>query len=116
MLNKILVDFGAHGGTHLVRIDRAEDAKRARRRYYDYRLGLASGQGGFQLVDEINEEGPLGLVVPIGLLDGAADAADRVHGAAGSIGAKLVGSQVLLLQNLDHLEIRKLGVTAVLQH
>src|SRR3974390_3631821 len=97
MLNKILVDFGAHGVTHLVRIDRAEHAKRARRRHYNQRLGLASGQSSFQLADEINEEGPLGLVVPIGLLDGAADAADRVKDAAGGISAKLVGRPILLL-------------------
>src|SRR3974377_2473773 len=114
MLNKILVDFGAHGVTPLVRLDRAEHAKRARRRHYDQRLGLASGQSSFQLADEINEEGPLGLVVPIGLLDGAADAADRVNEAAGSISAKLVGGQVLLLQNLDHLEIGKISARGAL--
>src|ERR1700675_2079850 len=68
------------------------------------------------MLREMREEGLLSLIVPVGLLDRAAAMTHRTMGAAGPVAAEFVRRQVLLLEDLDHLEIRKFNIARVLQH
>ena len=100
-----------------MRIGRTDHAERARRRHQDDRLRLAGGERGIKVLNQMQEEGPFRLVVPVGLLNGAATAVTgRTEGPARCIGAELMGGQILLFEDLDSLEVGKLGVADVLQH
>src|SRR5690349_18053512 len=65
------------------------------------------------MVGKTGKKLTLGLIVPIGLLNGTSTAADRTVCTAGSIGADLARRQILLLENLDCLEIWKFCVARV---
>src|SRR5262245_24848904 len=65
---------------------------------------------------ELLQEPLLLLLVPIGLLHRAASRSDRAEGAAGSIGAELVGLRIGMLEHVPGLEIEEFLVAGILQH
>src|SRR5262249_50545543 len=62
------------------------------------------------------QETPFLLVVPVGLLHGAARAADRVEGAAGCVGTELVRLLVRLLVDFAGLQVRRRRVADILKN
>ena len=78
-LDEILVDLGAQRIAQIVRIGLAHHAERARRRDHDQRFGVAGLDRGIEAAGELLQEPLLLLLVPVGLLHGAAPAADRVE-------------------------------------
>src|SRR6476620_3269353 len=94
----------------------ADHTESAWRRHKDQRFHLAGGNFSVEPLGAMSEEGLFSLIVPVGLCNRTAAGAGRAMGTARFIGAEQMGREILLLIDLAHLEIGKLGIAGVLKH
>src|SRR5581483_4214691 len=99
-----------------LRIGRTDHPQGTGWRHEDQRLGLSGSNSTVELLHQLDKESPLRLLVPIGLLDRAARAADGAVGAARRIGAERMRRRVFLLENLDGLEIGEFRIAGVFEN
>src|SRR5262245_16948501 len=112
---EVLVDLGVQRLAQMRRVGLAQDAERARRRHHDDRLGLARRHRGVETAGKILQEGAFRLVLPVGLLHGAACLPDGIDRAAWDVGALLARLEVLVLIDLLGLQVRKYGIPNILE-
>jgi hypothetical protein len=79
-------------------------------------LVLPPWTGGVETARKLLQETLLRLLVPVGLLHGAAVGIDRIDRAAGGVAALLAGRRIVLLVDLPGLQIRKPRVADVLEN
>src|SRR6516162_3256131 len=103
-LDEILVDLGAQCGAQIMGVGVAQHAQRTRRCHDDERFGSAGIHRGIEMPGKTLQEPMLGLLVPIGLLHGAAPGIHRVDRAPGRVGALFARLRIFLLVNFSRFE------------
>src|SRR5262249_36524479 len=68
------------------------------------------------MLDQVYQKGPFRLIVPVSLFDGAAAVADGIDRTPRLIRSKSARRQILLFENFQGLQFRRIDIAGVLQN